>query len=77
VQVFFAFGAAGLCWSAWWETVVKGIEESDPEAFEKLTSRVAGAAGGKAMPWRAFLRNTPMRALAYTHFCNNWCGGGA
>ena len=23
-------------------------------------------------PWRAFLRNTPVRALAYTHFCNNW-----
>lgn len=24
------------------------------------------------MPWRAFLRNGPLRALAYTHFCNNW-----
>ena len=23
-------------------------------------------------PWRAFLRNVPVRALAYTHFCNNW-----
>lgn len=23
-------------------------------------------------PWRAFLRNAPVRALAYTHFCNNW-----
>jgi ACS family sodium-dependent inorganic phosphate cotransporter len=24
------------------------------------------------IPWRAFLRNTPVQALAYTHFCNNW-----
>lgn len=25
----------------------------------------------KAVPWRAFLRNPPLRALAYTHFCNS------
>ncbi|KAI7838246.1 hypothetical protein COHA_007991 [Chlorella ohadii] len=24
------------------------------------------------VPWRAFVRNAPLRALAYTHFCNNW-----
>lgn len=24
------------------------------------------------MPWRAFLRSTPVQALAYTHFANNW-----
>lgn len=24
------------------------------------------------VPWRAFLRNRPVQALAYTHFCNNW-----
>ncbi|KAI3427037.1 hypothetical protein D9Q98_006978 [Chlorella vulgaris] len=24
------------------------------------------------VPWRAFLRNPPLRALGYTHFCNNW-----
>jgi ACS family sodium-dependent inorganic phosphate cotransporter len=24
------------------------------------------------VPWRAFVRNSPLRALAYTHFCNNW-----
>lgn len=23
-------------------------------------------------PWRAFARNGPLKALAYTHFCNNW-----
>ena len=25
-----------------------------------------------SVPWRGFLRNSPVRALAYTHFCNNW-----
>lgn len=68
--------------------MVKGIEESDPESFAKLIHRgayqapgstvtgaaAAAAASDEAMPWRAFLRNTPVRALAYTHFCNNWCG---
>ncbi|GFR52543.1 hypothetical protein Agub_g15118 [Astrephomene gubernaculifera] len=24
------------------------------------------------LPWRAFLRSTPVRALAFTHFANNW-----
>lgn len=43
-------------------------------------SRAAALAAGReapaeqeGMPFRAFLRNTPVRALAYTHFCNNWC----
>ncbi|KAK9902140.1 hypothetical protein WJX75_005702 [Coccomyxa subellipsoidea] len=82
--VFYGFGLAGLAWSFWWEAVVKGIQESEPEEYLKLTrtSRQAeAAAAAKAgtalaaqepMPWRAFLRNTPVRALAYTHFCNNW-----
>ena len=26
----------------------------------------------RAVPWRAILSSTPMRALAYVHFCNNW-----
>ncbi|EIE18552.1 MFS general substrate transporter, partial [Coccomyxa subellipsoidea C-169] len=82
--VFYGFGLAGLAWSFWWEAVVKGIQEDEPEAFLQLTRtsrQVAAAAAAKSgsalaaeepMPWRAFLRNTPVRALAYTHFCNNW-----
>lgn len=84
LQVFYGFGLAGLAWSVWWEAVVKGIEASEPEEHAKLTrtsrqQAAAAAAPGAAaaaeepMPWRAFLRNTPVRALAYTHFCNNWC----
>ena len=83
-QVFYGFGAAGLLWSTWWESVVSAMAEDDPESHRLLTetaaSRAAQARGAarqpaqqEAMPWRAFLRNGPMRALAYTHFCNNWC----
>ena len=32
------------------------------------------ASGQQTVPWRGFLRNRPVQALAYTHFCNNWCG---
>lgn len=27
---------------------------------------------GNDVPWRGFVRNRPLQALAYTHFCNNW-----
>ena len=26
----------------------------------------------RAVPWRAIVSSTPVRALAYVHFCNNW-----
>ena len=41
-----------------------------PRPVKKVSSFVSLQ---DATPWRAFLRNTPVRALAYTHFCNNWC----
>ena len=77
-QVFYGFGAAGLLWSSWWESVVSAMAEEDPEAHRLLTETAATREASRAepeqaMPWRAFLRNGPMRALAYTHFCNNWC----
>lgn len=28
---------AGILWSLWWETVVKGIQRSEPEEYELLT----------------------------------------
>ena len=78
VKVFYGFGAAGLLWSSWWESVVSSMAKDDPEAHRLLTETAATreasrAEPDQAMPWRAFLRNGPMRALAYTHFCNNWC----
>ncbi len=81
MKVFYGFGAAGLLWSSWWESVVSSMAEEDPEAHRLLTETAADREAARAepeqaMPWRAFLRNGPMRALAYTHFCNNWCAFG-
>ena len=72
-QVFYLFGALGLVWSLWWERLMEGVVESEPEIAQAL----GGFAGGKEqqVPWRAFLRNRPIQALGFTHFCNNWCAG--
>jgi MFS transporter, ACS family, solute carrier family 17 (sodium-dependent inorganic phosphate cotransporter), other len=55
---------------------------SDDEEEEEIESSIsAGSSGGhgggvishkQRIPWRSFLRSTPIQALAYTHFCNNW-----
>lgn len=59
----------------WFQSVMAGIEKEEPEVAAQLLAPAEGdVAGSKpdAMPWRGFLRNAPVRALAYTHFCNNW-----
>ena len=52
---------------------MEGVLDSEPEIAEALD----GYAGGQQqqVPWRAFLRNRPVLALGFTHFCNNWCAG--
>lgn len=96
--VFYLFGGLGLVWALWWERLMGGIKESEPELAKLLSDDTASGAavasveneedaahamgghgghGGvishtQAVPWRAFLRNRPVQALAYTHFCNNW-----
>lgn len=56
-------------------------EEQEEGEGEDNSSDVAASPGGhggggiprkQRIPWRSFLRNTPIQALAYTHFCNNW-----
>lgn len=77
LQVFYMFGLAGIGWSLWWESLVKSIGGEDTGVAEKLEGR-QGSHGNEAdkeepgVPWRAFLRNRPVQALAYVHFCNNW-----
>lgn len=56
----------------------KGAIALGLEAEADVTVHAHGGHGGvinhtEAVPWRAFVRNKPVLALAYTHFCNNWC----
>lgn len=83
--VFVVFGAAGLVWVAWFERLLAQIEEADPEIITDLDNppkvTVRGRVGEPrpstaddpgAIPYRAFVRNKPVQALMFTHFCNNW-----
>jgi ACS family sodium-dependent inorganic phosphate cotransporter len=71
--VFYAFGGIGLAWVAWWERTMAQVAADEPAVAAALAaSKLQAAGGGAPVPWRAFLRSGPVRALAYTHFCNNW-----
>lgn len=73
--VFYIFGIAGLAWVLWFQTVMADIEQREPDVARALSEPAEGGPTGdsaQVTPWRGFLRNAPLRALAYTHFCNNW-----
>jgi MFS transporter, ACS family, solute carrier family 17 (sodium-dependent inorganic phosphate cotransporter), other len=80
-SVFYLFGVVGLGWCVWWEGLMDSLV--DDEVMKKLMAtkycESSSTSSGtditpKALPlpWRAFLRNGPVRALSFTHFCNNW-----
>lgn len=56
------------------------IAMKEPEAARRLVEGSSSDEAGTAetpqhpssVPWRAFLRNRPVQALAFTHFTNNW-----
>jgi len=83
--VFYGFGAVGGLWAVWWaKTVLPGIASTDPSLAAALghdvgspsdaaaTAKTASPDPSDRVPWRAFLRSPPYRALAATHFANNW-----
>ena len=69
------FGAVGLAWTLWWERLMGSIALQEPEAAKMLLEGRPDEAGttDSSVPWRAFMRNGPVQALAVTHFTNNWC----
>jgi len=82
-SVFFFSGASALTWVLWWEGLVADMEEHDPAAYKLINqtlhrqsqvgmqqSTEPASQGG--VPWRAALRSQAVRALMFTHFCNNW-----
>ncbi|EFN56606.1 hypothetical protein CHLNCDRAFT_21975, partial [Chlorella variabilis] len=80
-SVFYLFGGVGLVWCLWWERLLAeqpgGSGARLGEAEGKAHAAAHAGHGGvidarQPVPWRAFLRNPPLRALGFTHFCNNW-----
>ena len=44
----------------------------EPNGSDASNASNASADDDRAVPWRAIVSSTPLRALAYVHFCNNW-----
>lgn len=59
-------GTAGLLWSLWWEQVMAGIKESEPEVASRLVSepheQSTAAGAPRITPWRGFMRSGPVRS---------------
>lgn len=57
-------------------SLLSGTAAAEPSTESSAVSDPAKAAGSDkastGVPYRAFLRNGPTRALMFTHFCNNW-----
>ena len=84
-SVFWVFGSLGLVWSSWAMKMYGSggmVDESykndgvtgligarEPEVMAKSSIAVDEDA---PVPWREFISSTPVRALMYVHFCNNW-----
>ena len=80
-SVFVAFGAVGVVWCIWFERFFS----LNRERLDEDLQAVGAAAGDSStvgdngdnghngrVPWGAIASSTPMRALTYIHFCNNW-----
>ena len=70
--VFYVFGALGLVWLAGFELMLRKGGPAMDVARDALRSDEAVSGVVSGVPFRAFLRNGPTRALMFTHFANNW-----
>lgn len=51
----------------------KTTEDEDAgERSEETRGETSGNSSDQKVPWGEIVRSTPLRALAYVHFCNNW-----
>lgn len=82
-SVFLFSGASAATWVVWWERLVVDLEERDPAIYNLINQAYGGRsdaenvlsaeqASQNEVPWRAILRSQAVRALMFTHFCNNW-----
>lgn len=71
-SVFYAFGAVGAVWVAAFERVVREDGPLMEEARSVMLTDESRTGVATVVPWRAFVRSAPVRALMFTHLCNNW-----
>lgn len=74
-SVFYIFGVGGLAWNVWWLQLMRDIEQHHPH-IQLMTTDEDGTSEENLdkdeLPWRAFVRATPVQALCLVHFVHNW-----
>ena len=70
-SVFYIFGIGGLAWNVWWQRIMKDARVQRLVAVD-VSSESDENISGAELPWRAFVRNTPVRSLCLVHFVHNW-----
>ena len=71
-SVFYIFGIGGLGWNVWWQSIMNDTRVKRLVAVEQVLSESDENIRGGELPWRAFVRNTPVRSLCLVHFVHNW-----
>jgi ACS family sodium-dependent inorganic phosphate cotransporter len=74
--VFYAFGAAGVVWYAFWQLTSSERPEDapgiHPSEIAYIRAHAAAEVTKPVVPWGRILRSTPVWALVFNHFCSNW-----
>lgn len=78
-SVFWIFGICGLTWNVWWLQLMKDIEVNHPLVYQHVVGNDLEDGdlenenvNKDELPWRAFVRATPVQALCLVHFVHNW-----
>lgn len=75
-SVFYAFGAVGLLWYAFWRfSTCERPEDApgiDPSEIAYIHAHTAPRSAKPAVPWGPILRSSAVWALVFNHFCANW-----
>ncbi len=74
--VFYAFGALGFLWYAFWKVTSSERPEDAPGIHASevayIHAHAASAVAKPVVPWGRILRSGPVWVLVFNHFCSNW-----
>jgi ACS family sodium-dependent inorganic phosphate cotransporter len=75
-MVFYAFGAVGFLWYAFWQLTSSERPEDAPGIHASevayIHAHAPAAVAKPVVPWGRILRSGPVWVLVFNHFCSNW-----
>lgn len=73
---FYIFGAMGLVWILFWQTMVSRSPAEHPSISEEelaiIDDGTEASTTASPPPWKELLTNMPVLSVMIAHFCNNW-----